>query len=81
LSRMSNEEDMAFSKSRVGSKEECKSLIDMASEPSSGLSSIVESGLSDDGDHKIMNRGQDLSGMTDGHTGSVFFEGHITAVM
>src|SRR4030095_5470489 len=72
---------MAFSKAGKGHREKKKCCGDMSSDPSSSLCSIVEFGLSDQGQDQIMDRSHDLACVSNSHANRIFFQGEIAAVM
>ncbi|GAB4466914.1 MAG: hypothetical protein Kow0070_30070 [Anaerolineales bacterium] len=67
--------------SRKRGSEQGKGVGRMGSEPASGLSGIAETSLSDECQNQIVDRSHDLGGVSDGHTGSVFVQGDIAAVV
>jgi hypothetical protein len=73
--------NMALPKSGKGCSKEQKSIGEMSSKITSGLSSILEFRLSDESNHEIIDGGYDLSHVAHRHMRSIFFEGHIAATM
>ena len=72
---------MAFSKSRKRGSEQSKSMGKMSREPTSGLGSIVEASLSDESQNQIIDGSHDFASISNSHTGSIFMQGDIAAVV
>jgi hypothetical protein len=53
----------------------------MSSKPPSGLGGILKIGLTDQSDHKIINRSHDFASIANGHARDILFEGYISSVM
>ena len=71
---------MAFSKSRSGGQEG-KSLGQVSGEPAPGFGGVGETSLFDQGEHKIVDGGQNSAGSAFSRPSSIFLEGDIAAIM
>jgi len=70
---------MAFSKSRKRGGEQGKCFGKMSGEPATSLGSIVKASLSDQGQDQVIDRSDDLAGVSNRHTCAVFVQGDIAA--
>ena len=81
MSRVSFYIIMAFSRRGSYRNQEGKSLVDMAFKITTGLSSVIIASPFDQTQDEVMDCGKDPSSRTDGHTGMIFMESHIAAIM
>ena len=81
LATKDSEISMAFSRTRKRDGEQGKCFGEMCSEPSSGLGSIVELGLSDQSQNQIIEASHDVAGVANGHASRILLHRHIASVV
>ena len=72
---------MAFTRKRKGGGEQGKGLGEMSSEPSSGLSRIVEISLADESQNEIIEGSHDFAHIACGHASRIFLQREIATIV
>ena len=72
---------MAVAKSGKGGNEQRKRMGKVSSKKAPSLSRVLEAGLADQGQDKVMDISQNSGALPDCEAGCIFFEGHIPSVV